>query len=51
MEPWLLSSLQVELFAAFPFVFATLRPSQRLPMFTIYIAALLMIVGLLGALY
>lgn len=51
MEPWLLLSLQVALFAAFPFVFAGLRPSQRLPMFTIYIAALLMIAGLLGALY
>lgn len=51
MEPWLLLSLQVVLFAAFPFVFAGLRPAQRLTMFTIYIAALLMIAGLIGALY
>ncbi len=51
MEPWLLLSLQVALSAAFPFVFAGLRPAQRLTMFTIYIAALLMIAGLIGALY
>jgi PAS domain S-box-containing protein len=51
LEPWLLLTLQVAIFASFPFAFVPLPPDRRQLAFTLYIAAVLMVAGTLGVAY
>jgi PAS domain S-box-containing protein len=51
MDAFLIFAAQAMIYAAFPFYFATLRPSFRFIFFYVYISIILVVGGFLGAVY